>query len=607
MTSGPVTVTHKPPPGVAVYAETDGHRIVLMGAGPSEALAQVALRAKLLTPLVQPQGGALVLPLSWPAVVQLAASYGDAWQPGPALQSWMAAQVARRQPAGDSRPQGLGFALPGGYVPYSWQLEGAAMIRDVGSVLICDDPGTGKTDTALLGLRARSAAGHPVWPALAIVPPSTIDAWVTRARFHGLIAVPWRGTRLRRGRLLDLAAHLYVVGYPLVWRDAPAAGSAGAEQHRPLIQLRARSLVIDECHKIKDPHSKQSAAVRRLADRADIAVGLSGTPITHDPGDLWPTLHCMTPAAWPSSERYRDRYLSTVPGDYGEEVLGLAPHAEREFRMCLLGQMRRVAKADALELPPKVYSVRTVELPLKWRALYDQMEEEMLAEVPDDIDPIMAQTIVVKMTRLAQLASAAAVDVQTEWKPDKTTGELKRTQKITLGAPSWKADALLEVLEERPGQQVVCFAESRQLIMIAGELAEKTGYRVGYIVGGQTARQRTAELDAFKAGRTNLMCVTTEAGGTGLDGLQVSNVQVVLQRPWSLVASIQMEDRQHRIGTTGEHVEIIDIVALDTIDTRRREVLRERAGQLSALLQDPRIVRELLGGAATDKLTKRTG
>lgn len=606
MTRGPVTTTHKPPPGVAVYAETDGHRIVLVGAGPSEALAQVVLRARLLTPLVTAQGGGLTLPLSWPAVVQLAASYGQTWQPGPTLTNWMAGQAARRQPA-PANASDLGFALPGGYVPYSWQLSGARMIRDNGSVLVCDDPGTGKTDTALLGLRARAEAGYPVWPALAVVPPATIDTWVARARFHGLIAVPWRGTKLRRGRLLDLAAHLYVVGYPLVWRDAPAAGTGGAEQHRPLAQLRPRSLVIDEFHRIKDSHSKQSAAVRRLAERADMAIGLSGTPITHHPGDLWPALHCMTPVAWPSSERFRERYLSTVPGDYGDDVLGLAPHAELEFRACLLGQMRRVAKADALELPPKMYSVRTVELPPKWRTLYDQMEAEMLAEIPEDIDPIMAQTIAVKMTRLAQLSSAAAVDVLTEWRIDKKTGEQKRTQRITLGAPSWKADALLEVLEERPGQQVVCFAESRQLVVIAGELAAKAGYRVGYIIGGQTPKQRTAQRAAFTAGQTDLMCVTTEAGGTGLDGLQVSNVQVVLQRPWSLVSSMQMEDRQHRIGTTGEHVEIIDVVALDTIDTRRREVLRERAGQLAALLQDPRIVRELLGGAGTDKLAKRAG
>ena len=46
---------------------------------------------------------------------------------------------------------------------------------------------------------------------------------------------------------------------------------------------------------------------------------------------------------------------------------------------------------------------------------------------------------------------------------------------------------------------------------------------------------------------------------------------------------------------------MIDIVARNTIDTRVRAVLRERAGQLADLVQDPRIVAELLGGRSTER------
>lgn len=611
MTSGPVTVTRRPlgdtPAAIGIYAETDGRIIALLGTGPAEALVLAAQRAQLLTPKVEPAGGGLTLPLSWPAVCQLSTTYGTAWQPGPNLMAWMAGQLARRMPTNPATLEDLGLTrtwppppgwlgLPPDLTPYPWQLHDARMIRDVGSCLICDDPGTGKTLSALLGLLARAAAGLPTWPALVVAPNTTIDdGWLPMARRLGLRAIAWRGTPERRARLLSTDAHVYVMSYGLAHRDAPPG--TVRDRGRPLLRLAPRSLIVDECHKISNPHSLQGLAVRRIARQADIAVGLSGTPITHHPGNLWPMLEAMEPGAYPSNERYRSRYLESVPGDYGEKVLGLSRVAEPEFRQSLLGAMTRTAKADALELPPKIYTVRTVELPAKWRELYDRMEADMLAEIPDVIDAMMAQTIAVKLTRLSQLASAAAVDVQTDWRVDEKTGELKLHQKVTLGRPSWKVDELLEILAERPGQQVVTFAESRQLVEIAASMAEEAGYRTGRIVGGQSPKERTAQLRSFVSGDLQLMCVTVGAGGTGLDGLQVSGVQVPLQRPYSIVDAIQMEDRQHRIGSERhEHVEIIDVVAANTIDSRRREVLREKAGQLSALLQDPRIVRELLGG-----------
>lgn len=55
----------------------------------------------------------------------------------------------------------------------------------------------------------------------------------------------------------------------------------------------------------------------------------------------------------------------------------------------------------------------------------------------------------------------------------------------------------------------------------------------------------------------------------------------------------------------GEYARLNDIVAAETIDTRVRAVLREKAGQLADLVQDPRIVAELLGGATVTKIRKK--
>lgn len=368
----------------------------------------------------------------------------------------------------------------------------------------------------------------------------------------------------------------------------------------------AGGLLVHNCHLIKNPHAARTNAVRRLARNVKAFVALSGTPITHHPGDLWPTLTCLAPGAWPSRERWVNRYCTSGVADYGESILGLNPGTEPEFRLTLLGQQRRVAKADVLDqLPPKVYSVRTVELPPAYRTAYDAMESDMLAELPDGGE-LGVMDALSQLTCLSRLAcSAADAEITFETVEDGMGGTIeKRHVHLELKAPSWKVDALLEVLEERPGKPVVVFAPSAQLIKLAGFAATAAGHRVGYVIGGQSMKDRTETVAKFQAGELDLICATTGAGGVGIT-LTAASTVVFLQRPWSLVESLQAEDRCHRIGSEiHECVEIVDIVAANTIDTRVRSVLREKAGQLADLVQDPRIVAELLGGASISQLRK---
>lgn len=584
----------------------DEQTIVLIADGPDEDVAHAARMLTLLTPLFSQSDppGALTVPATWPAVVQLSQTFGGAWVAGPRLAAWIAAELGARAAA----PGELRVAPPAGLVPRHYQVEGARMIAATGKTVIFDEPGTGKTVTTVLGLVERAAAGQPVWPVLVICPASVVDSWVAHFKAWAPTwkAVAWRGTPEFRRKLAG-HHHVYVTSYDTCRNDAKDA----TKKRSPLMHLGAQTVVVDEQHRIKHANTAQSKAVRRLAKRARNFIGLSGTPITHHPGNIWPALDAMHPGAWPSSERWVERYCQQGRADYGQEILGLAPWHEDEFWTCLLGQHRRVAKADvASELPPKVYSVRTVALPPEYRRAYDSMAEEMLAELPDGTE-LSVMGVLAQLTRLSQLSCAAA-DVRTEtetvWDDFMGCEVEKVHHHVTLKAPSWKVDALLEVLEERcgpnGGEQVVCFASSRQLIELAGEAARKAGYRVGYVKGGQTAKQRTATIDAFQAGELDVICVVTQAGGVGIT-LTAARTCVFLQRPWSLVDATQAEDRLHRIGAEHESIDVIDIVAANTIDTRVRQVLKERAGQLADFVKDPRIVAELLGGASVTRLDTR--
>lgn len=598
---------------LSIYAEATADRqgLVLLADGPVERVAWAAKSLMALPPLFKPTdpAGALKGPLTWPTVLQLSQTFGDSWLPQPALQAWINEQVsARLAPVGgESLPQWL--TLPPGLVPRDYQIAGAYEIARTGRCFLFDEPRVGKTVTAILGLRLTlgetPAHDHGGLPVIVVCPASVVDPWVQhfRAWWPELETVAWMGPKRKA---LFGQADVYVTSYDTARRDAAEMTTTGEKD--PLVKLGAPSLIVDEVHQMKNPTAHRTRAVKRLATISGrlggAYVGLSGTPITHHPADLWLSLECLAPGSAPSRERWVTRYCSTVPADYGgEEILGLAQHFEPEFRLSIEGQHRRVARADVMsQLPPKVYSTRVVEMPEKWRKVYDDFEAEMLAELPDG-ETLSVMSVLAQLTHLSGLASAPA-DVETTYETDPETGEDKQHVHLTLKAPSWKVEALLEILGERCGpdvpaearDRVVCFAPSRQLMGLAGQAAEARGYRVGYIIGGQSRTARTQTIEAFQNGELDLVCATTSAGGTGIT-LSSAGTLVFLQRPWSLVESIQAEDRGEGDLTSTRGTEIIDVLTERTIDTRVRSVLRERAGQLSDLLQDRRIVEQLLGGS----------
>jgi SNF2 family DNA or RNA helicase len=134
-------------------------------------------------------------------------------------------------------------------------------------------------------------------------------------------------------------------------------------------------------------------------------------------------------------------------------------------------------------------------------------------------------------------------------------------------------------------------------------MAEKRGYAVGYIDGAESQAARKQTRLAFQGNKLDLACVTTGAGGTGLT-LTAADTVVFLARPWGYVPAVQAEDRAHRRGQD-RPVQVIDIVAKNTVESRVLSALREKAANLADLVQDRRIVEGFLGGKRRRDLNER--
>lgn len=631
----------RPPRQAVLLGELtdDGSRIALVASADADDEALIAARLLRLTPLCQrayldgqPADG-MYVPATWASVVQLGFTFnpltGITWAPGPRLTEWIVAETVRRTSQPPPLPPDL---VPPGLALRPYQEDGAALIADEGRFLLLDDPGTGKTITTICGTEARRRAGHAIFPMVIVVPSWEVgDVWDREIRRWALAwgePAYYRGTK--RQELLRDRQGVFITTYDTARIDAPDANG-------PLPRLGAAAVIADEVHLLKNNEAKRSRAIRRISKHADTVIGLSGTPVTRDTGDIYPMLEAMDPRSWPDRKRMVTRYceLAEDPAGYARDrILGLSRLMEPEFRAVMKRNMRRVAKEDVLpDLPPKIYSVRQPEIPAEWMRAYKQMEQDMLAALPDGGE-MSVMDLLTQLTRLSQLASCAA-DVHEEQVLDKVTqlpvfdevtGLPKMRQVVTLRRPSWKAGSLMRVIAERPGKPIVCFTESRQLAMITGGYCTEARLRTGLIVGegsgcthwdicrdgfcgcgpgGQaaspvTARTRARAVEDFQAGRLDVIVCTAGAGSLGIT-LTASGTVAMLQRPFRYDWAVQPEDRVHRIGQLANHVEIIDVVARGgngekTVDGRRRDVLRDKAGMLAELVQDPRVFRQLLGG-----------
>lgn len=582
------------------YLSGDGKRIVLVFIGDHYSAQVAGGRLSLMTPLLDTSlGEAITMPLTWPAVCQLACTFGGSWQPVGALKQWITAEVIRRTAWAD-RP--LRYALPAGLALKSWQPEAVRMLAHNGCLLE-DAPRLGKTVTTIVGLAERALWGHVVLPIVVIGPTSVVSQWLDE---FALWAPHWSVTAWRGGSQADRYAkvghyQVYIAGYETARNDARGAV---ALRQAPLLAVKANTVIIDEYHWIKNPEAQRTKAVQRVARQAQLVVPLSGTPFTHDFSDTHPTMEVFEPGAYPAKERLRGRYCFEVGTAYGSKVKGLNKYNEAELRMSFLGRRIGRSQEDVRgDLAPKTPTTRVIELPAKYRKMYDDMEETMLAAL-DNGEEVTAMSTITKMQRLQQL-SASAFDISYTYTTDPRTGLEVEHQHLHPKMPSWKIDAALEVLAEIEWQSLI-FGISKPLVELAGQAAAAAGLRVGYIVGGQTAKVRDGYREAFQAGKLDVLAVVVQAGGTGIT-LNAARTEIFLQRPASLVDSLQAENRG--VGETRADkptLDIVDIFAHNTIDLRIREILHTKAGQLSEYLGDRNIVRQLFGGNLRPKLPSAT-
>lgn len=489
-----------------------------------------------------------------------------------------------------------------------YQRAGAAFLATAGSALLGDEMRLGKTPTAIRAMQMLCTFRDDVeaLPLLVVCPNSVkrvwrdmLQEWWPDAR----VAVAGSGTATARKAVQAVAdgdADILVINYEAVPNLSRLSGFGSIELQgctdcdplstrapsrcertdKELNLVPWRAVIADEVHRAKTPKAKVTRALWAIADKATYRFGLTGTP-PEDPGEFWAVMRFVSPNEFAGKTTWVDRYVLTIPNFYSgfRTTVGFKPETREEMDRIvhprLIRRTREMVFPD--DLPP-MYMPRYVELTGKQKKAYDTFRKELLVQVDNGV--IWTSNPLTKLQRLRQLASAY--------------GEAVEGGGMVLTEPSSKLDVFEEVLEELgPNEPVVVFAESRQLINLAGARMEKAGVRrYGYVTGGQTPEERADTVALFQNGMLNMLLCTVAAGGEGIT-LDAADTAIFLQRPWSSQLNVQAEARIQMPGV-GKNTTIIEIITSGSVDSAVSAVLRDKADKLEELVQDRATLEEWL-------------
>ena len=137
--------------------------------------------------------------------------------------------------------------------------------------------------------------------------------------------------------------------------------------HRFLNIFLGKALIgIDESTTIKNPTAKRTKSILKIGNLASYRRILTGSPVTKSPLDLYSQCEFLDPWHLGHSSYYsfRSRYAHMVDRNFGGKRVQLVVSYRKlpELTEKLNKFSYRVLKEDCLDLPPKLFTKRIVEL-----------------------------------------------------------------------------------------------------------------------------------------------------------------------------------------------------------------------------------------------------
>ena len=313
--------------------------------------------------------------------------------------------------------------------------------------------------------------------------------------------------------------------------------------------------IIDESTTIKNHKAIRTKNVLKLCSFSNYRRILTGSPVTKSPLDLYTQCDFLNEKhlGFSSYYTFRNRYCVTHKLDLGNgrytEIPKYYVHMD-ELEEKLKKFSFRVTKDDCLDLPPKQYTRRYVEMNDDQKRVYMELKQQAIAIVQDE-----AVSYNNKLTEIIKLHQVANGFVKTN------DGEMKEFKNPKL-------HALSDIIDESDGKMIIWANYIYNIESIIKFLEEKYGkHSVVANYGAIDSDKRTLGMKRFQEDDKCQFFVGNPAtGGFGLTLTAATNV-VYFSNSFNFEVRKQSEDRAHRSGQT-KTVLYTDIICRDTLDER---------------------------------------
>jgi len=437
-----------------------------------------------------------------------------------------------------------GKAWNSSFLPFNHQkimLEYSTKLPYFGNL---SEMGTGKTYPTIIAIKNRLMKGE-ITKAFVICPKSISNSvWKRQIEIYSdLKVVTIEGNERERILSLHQKADVFIIGYELF--------NCMKEDILPICDYETM-IILDESSKIKNPSAKRSKAIHQLGRAVKYKIILNGTPITQGASDIFSQYLFLDNGNTfgGSFESFLQTYFSKSPYSWKWEIKNNEAMQEISDKIYSIGT--RFLKKECLDLPPKLYEQREIELTDKQWSAYCSMRDMLIAWIENEEKikkRIDAQVIVTKLLRLSQITSGFSKD------------ELGQVVKFGENPKLKELEEDLDAILYN-GNQLVIWARFIQDIKSIEELLKLKKISYGLCYGEINDSNRTKAVKDFLDKKIKVFVGQQGSGGLGID-LYTANSVIYFSNDYTLLNRLQSEDRTHRKGSEIHNkVTYIDYIAI---------------------------------------------
>ena len=453
--------------------------------------------------------------------------------------------------------------------PFAHQLKALEMSWDKKVFAYFMEMGTGKSKVLIDNMSILYDKGH-INGALIIAPKGVYKNWFdseipTHMADHiEKTMVLWESSagKSKEKELDTLFKSSYDL-HILIMNVEALSTKKGKQFAEKFLSCHKTLMAIDESTTIKNPGAIRTKTIIDLGHNTKYKRILTGSPVTKSPLDLFTQCYFLDPWLLDHQSYYtfKTRYAITkqinVSGRMVHIVVGYRNIGELSDKLKPFSH--RVLKDDCLDLPPKTYMKRTIQLSEEQSKVYKQMKEIALATLNGKLTT--THNVITQLMRLHQI----------------TCGHFKSDDGTPQTLKSNRLDELMDVLSEMEGKAVIWAHYRYDIEVIVEAIKKEYGDKSVVTYYGDTStddRQKAIKLIQDPKSEVRFIVGTPQTGGYGIT-LTGASTMIYYSNGYDLEKRQQSEARIDRIGQE-KPMTYIDIIAEGTVDEKIVKALRTK-------------------------------